>query len=681
MFKDFKKAISDKLSFLIKESETLYQINVDKDEFWDMYLNAYPEGTNEIFRERRKYDCSCCRGFVKQYGTIVGVIGGKTVSIWNVQVGDYYQVVADTLAAFIENQSISNVFYSNFKKLGTDYNYELIDDDSHKWEHFYYELPSKFVVSKDSVETVQSKVRQTKEVIQRSFQELTPSAIDAVLELINDKILYRGEEHKGVLEAFKGFQRNWITNKNQDNYCWQLAVKEGRFAAIRNTAIGTLLINLSESMDVDLAVRKYEQVVAPANYKRPKAIFTKSMIEQAQKTIQELGLENSLDRRFATLEDISIQNVLWASGESQKVMKSAFDLLANDVKANLKSYENIEEVGIDYFIDNILPNSKNIELLVENNHKNNFVSLIAPQNQNSGLLFKWNNNFSWSYSGNFTDSIKESVKAMGGKVDGVLRFSLSWAECDSSDNSDLDAHCYFPQGHIYYGQKSIGTGKLDVDIMQPNAQHNKNIVENITWPNKKGMPVGDYIFSVNNFSLRGIQKGFTAELEFDGNIYTFEYDKALKHKEEISVVTVYFDGQTFSIKKALPSTQASKLMWNINTMKFVPVSTIMYSPNYWDEQKGIGNKHYFFMLENCKNSDARGFYNEFLKNDLIEHKRVFEALGSKMKIEYSDNQLSGLGFSSTMNNAIVLKINNKPIKINFNNDKLILESSRKKVSL
>lgn len=48
-----------------------------------------------------------------------------------------------------------------------------------------------------------------------------------------------------------------------------------------------------------------------------------------------------------------------------------------------------------------------------------------------------------------------------------------------------------------------------------------------------------------------------------------------------------------------------------------------------------------------------------------EHKRVFEALGSRAKAEYSDDQLSGLGFSSTSHNDVVVKVDNKSFKIVF----------------
>ena len=83
---------------------------------------------------------------------------------------------------------------------------------------------------------------------------------------------------------------------------------------------------------------------------------------------------------------------------------------------------------------------------------------------------------------------------------------------------------------------------------------------------------------------------------------------------------------------------------------------VMLSPNYWDE-KEIGNKHYFFMLDGCVNDgQARGFFNEFLRGDLDKHRKVIEIVGSKMKTEESVNQLSGLGFSETKHNEILVRV-------------------------
>ena len=85
----------------------------------------------------------------------------------------------------------------------------------------------------------------------------------------------------------------------------------------------------------------------------------------------------------------------------------------------------------------------------------------------------------------------------------------------------------------------------------------------------------------------------------------------------------------------------------------------MLSPNYWGDN-AIGNKHYFFMLDGCKNPDTpNGWYNEYLSADLVtNHRRVFEALGSRAKVAESDNQLSGVGFSETQRNNVVIRVKN-----------------------
>ena len=55
MFKDFVKAIQKNLQQMSKDSSRLFTVNVDTEELYNLYLDSFPAGTNEIYRERREY--------------------------------------------------------------------------------------------------------------------------------------------------------------------------------------------------------------------------------------------------------------------------------------------------------------------------------------------------------------------------------------------------------------------------------------------------------------------------------------------------------------------------------------------------------------------------------------------------------------------------------------------------
>lgn len=668
-FTEMRDRLISNFNEMTKDATHLFEVSVDKDEMWNTYLDSFPAGTNEIYRERREHDCSCCRQFIKTIGNAV-IIKDKVVStIWDFRTDDTtFQPVLDAMSAFIKRHAVSDIYVSKLKKIGTMQNYEELENGQMKeWSHFFLELPDKFIDRSNRSEgDIRGGFRDTRNVFKRSLDEIDMESLDTILELITSNTLYKGEEWKGVLTEFRKYKKDYdklTSDKDKELYAWEQSVKAGiAIGRIRNHSIGTLLVNVSEGMDLDTAVKKYEQIVAPANYKRPKEIFTKKMLEDAKKTITELGYMDSLGRRFATLDDITVNNILFSNKDSAKRIDGADDIfgaMEREVVSSPKKFSKVEEIPVDKFVSDVLPTASEVEAYFENKHVGNMVSLIAPKNKDAKTMFKWDNNFGWAYAGNMTDSMKERVKAAGGKVDGDLRFSIQWNE-DGKDNCDVDAHCIEPNGYeIYYGSArkpsySPTKGQLDVDIINPGG---RIAVENITWADRKTMKTGTYKFFVHQFSGNA-RSGFRAEIEFDGQVYAFDYSKPTRNGENIQVaeVTLNADG-TFTIKEMLPSNVSSREVWNLHTNQFVPVSVVMYSPNYWNEQEGIGHRHYFFMLKDCVNPETpNGFYNEFLKNELTEHKRVFAALGSKMRVEDVEDQLSGLGFSATKRDELIVKV-------------------------
>lgn len=689
-FTPFKKAVQQQ--FAIMQTGNVFEVDFDKDEFWNIYLDSFPEGTNEIFRERREYDCRCCRQFLRNIGGTVSIVNNKVISLWDIDVPYPFTSVAKALSDYIKSKPIKDVFFHYESHVGTDKTRDA-HSPSIQWQHFYVKLPKELVKSKYSIPSLLGNIRTTKEVFKRGLDELTLDAANMVIELIDQNSLYRGDQQKPLVVSFIKTKKAYdkLKEEEKDVYCWKVSQEIGEaLARVRNTSIGQLLINLSEGMELEAAVKAYEKMVAPENYKRPTALITQSMIKQAQQTVADLGLEQALHRRFAVAEDVTVNNVLFADRSIKPKMAGAFDVLSEEVgkKAKVDKLDKVEEINIRDFIANVLPKINSMEMLFENKHVNNLVSLVAPvyELDSDHNLFKWNNNFSWSYNGEVADSfLREQVKARGGSVDGVIRFSFSWNH-EKRNVSLMDAHVFMPGStksfdslvnDMYGNDQRVGWnhrkhalsgGVQDVDYVDE-APNGYIPVENITFPSLSKLKDGKYTYAVHNWNFRNpTQGGFKAEIEFDGQIYQYDYDKPLKNKEWVVVAEVTLKNGVFTINHKLPVDGGNKNVWGIDTNSFHRVNMAMLSPNYWDENK-VGTEHFFFMLEKCKaDQPARGFYNEFLNQKLDKHRKVFEVLASRMKAEPTDNQLSGLGFSSTQRNSVVVKVSGsfqRMLKINF----------------
>jgi hypothetical protein len=511
---------------MVEGAGNLFVVDLDKDALWKLYLDSFPAGTNEVFRERREHDCSACRHFIKSFGNVVRIKDNEITTIWDFEMpGSKYDPVIKALAECVRCSPVADIMTLDSPKIGIERNFEEDDNSVRTWEHFGVVLPERFVNCKRaSVGEVCGAAHSTRDVFKRSLEELSPDAVASVLELIAQNSLYKGEEWLGALNAFQKHQTAYsgLSGTQKENYAWEKAMIVGpAVAKIRNHSIGTLLVDISKGDDLDGAVRKYEAMVAPSNYKRPKAIFTKKMLGDAEKTLTALGYMDSLARRHANLEDITINNILFANRDvAQKI--SGEDVLAGmaqEIGIAPKNFERVEEVPIAVFVSDILPTARGIEVLLENRHGGNLVSLIAPTNRGGPTMFKWDNGFSWAYAGNITDAMKQRVKAAGGVVDGVLRFSIQWNDNHDNEN-DFDAHCVEPNGNeIYYRNKGHlhnSTGMLDVDIISPSRQTPDGIaVENITWADTRRMPEGTYRLFVHNYRHNGGRSGFSAEVELD----------------------------------------------------------------------------------------------------------------------------------------------------------------------
>lgn len=663
------------------QKHPMFRVAAEPEELWGAYLQAFPPGTNPLYRERTEHDCSCCRGFIRTVGNVVAVIDGELVSLWDAEPQEpAYAAVCVALSQLVKSRPIVEPFVHWEAVAGTDRTFEQITSTVEPaevvrtWTHFFVHIDSRLVKPKDEIPTWLNEQRTRHDVLLRSLTEITPDAIEAVLDLISQGSLYRGEEHRALVEQFRALKLEFSDllpdDRSKSLFAW-IADASGAVSRMRSTVIGTLLTDLSEDRDLEEAVKAFEAKVAPMNYKRPTALVSPAMVQRAKDKLSELGLLSALERRYATVRDLSPANVLFVdrSAPNRNLLQGdagdVFDALAESAGARGRNlnFDRVEEVPIGTFVKEILPRATSLEVMFENRQQGNLVSLIAPADPTAPQLFKWSSGFSWSYAGEVADAIKERVKRAGGNVTGDLCCRLAWHSFD-----DLDLHIKEPHGprdegwHIFFGnKKSPRTGGcLDVDMnVYPNT---REPVENIFYPQSRKMVEGEYSLFVNQFSSREpALAGFEVEIDYLGQVHRFSYDKPIRTGENVLVARFNYSHKGgIEIVESLPMTQFARELWGITTQNWHRVRLLTLSPNHWDENgtlSGVGNKHWFFILDGCKNDGtARGYYNEFLREDLTPHRKVLETVGARMRVPEAEEQLSGLGFSSTRHDTVVCRV-------------------------
>ena len=649
----------------------LFVVDIDWEFLWNMYLDGFPKELNPIFRERRELDCSACRSFFKRMANVVAIDedNGEYVTLFAGETQEEKEIFKQ-LDEAVKSAKIKDIFISDTKRVGLESNPEMMEDGNvHTWYHFYADVPERCVGNSSQ----KAEYRDNRIVLENSTEQISEEAVDTVLELIASNSLYRGDQWEDVLKIFKRYLKEYEENELDENvFYWIKSIELGSvIVRIKNHSIGVLLKDITLEVPLDEAVTKYERIVAPTNYQRPKPIFTKRMLEDAQEKINELGFGESIYRRYANMSDLSINDVLFANRDYTNEIQNNqnfFDKLRNLTVNKARNFDKVQEISLQDFVKNILPTAVEVELYLSYDLSNNFMSLIGPENKDAPTMFKWDNPFSWAYKNNIADSLmKERVKAMGGDVDVDLRFTIQWND-NEWDKNDLDAHCTTPEGEeIYYKHmKSSKTGGwLDIDIINP--EENVPAIENIQFKEKDQMIPGDYLFRVHQYTYRGGNDGFKAEIEFDGRVFNFNYPMRLVQDEYVDVAKVTLDSDgNFTLKSFLDEQVSSTKEWNLQYNSFIPVSLICYSPNYWGDN-AVGNKHIFFILKDCLNDGRPNpWFNEYLIIELRDHRKVTEALASIAKVEKTDEQLSGIGFSFTQKNRVTLKVKSANIERVFN---------------
>lgn len=707
--KIFNKKVQEQFN-LMSQTGKLFRVELTGQQIWDLYLSSFTKENDPVFRDPSSsvHNCNHCKNFIRRYGNIVSVDENYNITtMFEVVADEEFENTAKVLTAAIKSSRITEVFFETFNELNSlpyesctksnavfqlgvvsnskRYTKEEAEkfgvvkpNEVRTFNHIHLFVDKAFVdTSGNSVESLMSNYRDAKNVFQRAMETISLDTLKLVKDLINQGSLLDGATHLYKIEQIIPLKEEYdnLPASQRDNWCWVKSFKLP-YAKFKNELIGVLCSELSEGEELNKACQSWNKRVDPANYMKATAPITKKQIEEAKTFVEENGYTESFNRRFATIDDIKVSEILHSNvGEGKIKSVSIFDgVKSTSTRHKRNEFEGVEEITIDKFMKDILPSCTSVEAFFANRHQGNLVSLTTANDADSKPIFKWSNNYSWTFNGNLAgkSQIKEAVKLRGGKTEGIVNIRLAFP----NTTSDYDLHVTEPnRNEIYYANRRQihqSSGMLDLDAQGADGHFPpEQRVENIIYIDEQKINNGKYLIYVHNYSMRDNNFGFTIEVEIDGDVTTFNHNSIIQNGAKVDVCWISKTVKGFEVIPILPvgdSNSLSKEVYSIETNQFHKVNLICLSPNHWGENN-VGNKHYFFMLDGCKSPvSIRSFHNENLLPELAAHRKVLEVLGATNMIEPTKKQLSGLGFNATVRDELIVKLqgtHKRIIKIKF----------------
>jgi hypothetical protein len=249
-----------------------------------------------------------------------------------------------------------------------------------------------------------------------------------------------------------------------------------------------------------------------------------------------------------------------------------------------------------------------MELFLKGEHLGNLVSLTAPVHPEPKQLFRWSNDFAWSYGGNVADSIKERVKKAGGKVEGnppglavVVQLRRPRPAHPRAGGAGVRAPTAW--------RPDLLPQQARLDRRRPRRRHERRRrhtrepVENVRLAGK--MPVGrlqgagEQLLpretSARRLRRRGRERrqALALQLQQGRGATRAGHPRRTLHVKDGRIESVEIGDPAITARTSARRSGASRRSSTSRS------NAVTLSPNYWGDN-AVGNKHTFFVLDGAR---------------------------------------------------------------------------------
>jgi hypothetical protein len=228
-------------------------------------------------------------------------------------------------------------------------------------------------------------------ILMNGLVEYPLEAVEQAVTLLKSESLYRSEKTLGVAEWFRDLRVKRAGTKNgkiKENLTWlAVATAPPGYVHVKSSMIGTLLDDIVAGLPFESVSRRFAEKMHPLQYQRPQAAPTSGNIERAEKIVEKLGIQKSLVRRFARLDEIP---TIWKPVEEVNPENGSgvfSHLKAKDKKEVPKMELPTKTMTWVKFLDTVLPTAKSIEFYVKS--VDNFSAILTAQHEDAPPILQW----------------------------------------------------------------------------------------------------------------------------------------------------------------------------------------------------------------------------------------------------------------------------------------------------
>lgn len=298
----------------------IFKVKPEKNSF-EVFLDGFENTARPL------YMCNTCAHFINTYGNAVYINkDGSLQSIfWNPEaaVGKMVPIVKALKENVEKGEIIDIIRFKGENDLSTgeirltDNIFSFGDSIRGGYNHFYGN-----VFHKRGFKYPNINLKYEHDMLESLLNTLTESNVRVALGLATTQLIENHLYLKDKYSRLLGIMIDVANTKNdkyKENKIFRYAYEYHSFlTTLYGSSAYEFLKDIEDGIDPQECINRYNYKVDPIRYKRPTAAPTNRLVSEAEKTVIELGLTDSLKRRIAKLSDIPEEVIIWSKYEKPK---------------------------------------------------------------------------------------------------------------------------------------------------------------------------------------------------------------------------------------------------------------------------------------------------------------------------------------------------------------------------